>query len=345
MTPVLENCVLRSNLDGRNFALRNFSRILPPPPPAVAINDPRLSDGRAITPGTVTDLSVAATAAIAQSKLNLNGSLPSAWLGIGANQAARGDLSERVANKGALNGYAALDSGGLIPPANVATGAGAGKVNTVALKMPAEFTVGGTNPVTASGSFSATWNNTPDKSWFGVNGMLTLGPSLVPSFLSGLLPTQLLPTLDASKFTSGTFTILRLPVAAGLGAAHAVGILPDPGAKGDPNDYLGRDMQWHAFKSYISLQPTVPNVHITFNSQKGALCSITISSPLAGSVLFYRVNGGVFLEVHSADSAGTASNSITLSLLAGDFIEAYASRAGYNNSAIATYTVTPLLAA
>src|SRR4029077_12677742 len=142
------------------------------------------------------------------------------------------------------------------------------------------------------------------------------------------------------KFTTGVFDTDRLPVAVGLGPDHQGGIVPDPGLDGRAGDYLGRDMQWRPFVQEIAYQPRVPNVLITNVfpvsdtgpfSLASSHFSITIHSNLPGSFLFYRVNGGIFLEVHS--------DSKTFVAALNDFIEAYAAKPGYNNSVIASYKV------
>jgi hypothetical protein len=346
MILIIENGILHSNLDCRNFALLNLGRVLPPPAPLVSINDPRLSDPRAMIAGSVTNLSVAATAKIAQSKLNLNGNMPLRWLMWptipSENEGARGDITERVANKGVPGGYAPLDSTGRIPAANISAGAGVGSVNTVNLIMPDELPVGGTNPITSSGSFAPAWANVPDGSWFGVNGLVASALALEPFFLTGTIPLGLMPSLSATKFTTGVFSITLLPPGAPMGPTSSLGLVRDPGLSGDPHDYLGRDQQWHAFTKSVSLQPAVPGVIITLNSVKGGIYIVIVRSQLAGSVLFYRVNGGPFLQVPIAAAviSSPPPPSISLSLNANDFVEAYAAKAGYNNSPIATYTVT-----
>lgn len=339
MTPIIEDAVLGSHLDCQDFTILNIGRLLPVPSALVDIDDARLSDQRLILDGTVTDESVSSHAGISQSKLFLNGVIPPAWLGSGADQAAPGNLVERISNKGSANGYVPLGSGGLIPSIHIIAGPESGTVNTVKLLLPDEFKK--LAEITSSGTFNVLWENVPDVSWFGVYGTIGFSTDLIPSFITKTLPLEFMPDLVATKFTTGTFAVLRLPEAIGMGVNHSIGILPDPGANGAPGDYIGRDMKWHSFTTDLAYQPRVPNIQITVNFETPGMSTgafnVTIRCLLAQSVLFYRINGGAFTEVHVAP--GTSGNSITLNLSTDDFIEAYGSKPGYNNSDIATYVV------
>lgn len=332
MRRLVEDAALSSNLDCRGFALRNIFRFTPVPDNLADSNDPIMSGTGAILDGSVTNESVSETAAIAQSKLLLNGNMPPAWLGSSASQAARGDLAELLENKGATNGYVPLGPDGKIPVDVINVQFEPGTVNTVALSLPPEFNVAG-SPINETGSFAVSWNDVLDQSWFGAY-QVDLGPAgvLTPKFQTLPIPAQFLPvTLDAAKITTGTFSLERLPLAVGLGDDHAIGMIPDPGENGDANEFLGRDMQWRHFSLDQINQPTLPPVQIT--TVPGG---ISIHSPVQGSVLFYRVGGGIFLEVHVD---GVAENQIIITPDEGQFIEAYAARPGYNNSPITTFMV------
>jgi hypothetical protein len=145
------------------------------------------------------------------------------------------------------------------------------------------------------------------------------------------VPLELIPGFSATKFTSGVFALEKLPVASGLGPGHAAGIVPDPGELGNPNDYLGRDMQWHQFDADKVYQPTVPSPTIVLMSWSEELQSIHISCSLAGSTLFVRSIAVVFSQVE---------NPTSMSVPDGFYIEAYAAKSGYNNSDISSYKVT-----
>src|SRR4030095_11876313 len=108
----LDNGLLESDLDCRDFDLNNVGFVDPVPPNLVSSDDPRLSDARNPLPGSVTNASVALNAGILQEKLNLNGNIPTAWLGTTSTTAARGDLAEYLAHKAQPNGYAPLDGAG-----------------------------------------------------------------------------------------------------------------------------------------------------------------------------------------------------------------------------------------
>lgn len=98
-------------------------------------------------------------------------------------------------------------------------------------------------------------------------------------------------------------------------------------------------MKWHVFSGDISYQPVVPNVQIAINYMDAqGRFSVTIRSILKKSVLFYRVNGGNFTEVQIG---GLSDNHITLMVEQDDFVEAYASKAGYNNSPISSLLIQP----
>jgi hypothetical protein len=354
MTPRIENAALAWHLDCNNFVLRNVNKIQTKG--LLHDDDPRLRDARNMLPGSVYDLHVASVAfssitdppGIEQGKLNLNGQIPGAWLYAGVGdpfdpKAARGDVAERLSRKGAANGYTPLDATLRIPAAYVTPGANLGTVNTVILSQVPELKV--TDPtITSSGTFAVTWNNAPAISWYGVYTM-TAGPALASSFVTLPIPLELIPSLDATKFTSGLFSLSQLPKASGMGDGHSIGVTPDPAKEGDPNEYLGRDMQWHHFDSAITYQPTAPAPNIFLLSVKGENASVTIRSPLAGSKLFYRLNGVSFEEVHpslasSLLSDATTDISVTIDgLVNGDVVEAYAAKDGYNNSDITLYKV------
>src|SRR5580765_1531120 len=102
----LDNAILVSDLDADQHKILNLPSDQPLPAPIIQDN-------------SISDRHVNTAAGIVQSKLNLNGSIPSGWLGTVAGTAAAGDLAEYAANKGANNGYASLDSSGKIPTAQL----------------------------------------------------------------------------------------------------------------------------------------------------------------------------------------------------------------------------------
>lgn len=334
MIPILENAVLGSDLECDQKTLLNVNALDPVPSQLVAIDDPRLTDQRTPTANSVTNDSVADTAAIDQSKLSLNGSIPIAWLGAAATQAAQGDLVQFIAQKGVATGYCGLDANGKVLVGNLpTTGPQAGTVTSVEMMLPGEFSLLG-SPITSNGTFAASWVNVPDNSWFGVmTGKV--------EFLTEQIPLSLIPSLDGSKFGSGVFSVSMLPSAIGMGVNHAIGIVPDPGdgSKGQATDYLGRDMEYHHFDMDKSYQPTVPDVVIALGSYINETeAYVTIRSKLLGSSLFYALPGyPSFVLVVTSDT----DVHITIKMTVGDGVKAYAAKAGYNNSPVAVYVVPP----
>jgi hypothetical protein len=326
----LENGLLQSDLDAANFDLLNLGIIDPVPTNLVENDDPRLSDARAPLPGSVVNASVSNTAAIQQSKLNLNGAIPAAWLGITSTTAARGDLAEYKSKKGQPSGYAPLDGSGKVPATYLPTGVGTGTVTSVGITMPAEFTVTG-SPVTSTGTIAIGWAAIPALSWFGNDG----ASPAVPAFRTTPLPVSVIPGLDASKISSGVLAAARLPVAIGLGLTHAPGAAPDPGDGSGgalATDYLARDMTYKP-KPTIgpTYQPTVPNPAITpvATDVIGKVMSITDS--LAGTSLFYSTTSG---------TTGFAAYTSPVSIALGSTIWAYGAKLGYNNSSVVSAIAT-----
>lgn len=319
----IQNGLLLSDLDADGFNLLNVGSIVPVPLGLVADDDPRLTDARAPLDGSVTNESVAEDAAIAQSKLNLNGGIPAGWLGTTDTTAARGDLAEYIANKGQPDGYASLDSGGLVPVAQLPDGAGSGTVTSVGLTMPAEFNVTG-SPITSNGAFAVAWANAPGTSWFGND----TGGSATPAFKTTEIPGALIPDLDAAKITTGVFDPDLLPVAVGVGVSHAPGAVPDPEASGDVTDYLARDMTYQPVPTFdLPYQPNVPDPTFTVNPTGGG-ANVIVTRGLLGSNLFYAIDAGDF-----------AIYTGTVFVATGSVIYAYGAAAGYNNSSVVNESI------
>lgn len=344
MIPLLDNCKLATDLDFDGFSVKNSGKFLPVPSNAVGTDDPRLIDQRNILNGTVTNASVASTAAIDQSKLDLNGNIPTVWLGNTSIQAAQGNLVQLASLKGANNGYAALDANGRILASNMpSTGPQSGTVGAVSLSLPSkEFNVTTSSLVSGAGTLTAAWQNQPDNSWFGVFGPLGTSPLAdVPSFLTKQIPMDIMPDIDASKFTSGIFPVAMLPIVVGMGVGHAKGLLPDPNpAKGEPanaSDYLGRDGKWKPMQISVTYQPTLPDVQIILQTYIGTdTASILITCSNKKALIFYLQE-----PTYSNTPYMETQNPTVLSLAVGTIIHAYSAKAGYNNSGITTYTVPP----
>jgi hypothetical protein len=321
MHPLLENAELTTDLDCQFYDLLNVGALIPVPPPLVSTDDPRLSDARNPLPESVTDASVSDIAGIVQSKLDLNGSIPPDWLGTTSDTAAQGNLAEYLFNKAYPNGYASLDGTGKIPAAQLPLGIGTGTVTSIGLTMPTQFAVTG-SPVTASGVIAVNWTNITGSSWFG-NSSAT---SLPPTFNTGLLPVSLMPSLDASKVTSGVLDPARLPVAVGVGATHMPGAAPDPGVTGNVFDYLARDMTYKPIPSFgPGYQPVVPSPQLEISTGPEPYIVSIISTQLDGVSLFYSVNNpnAGFLPVPDTGE---------IILYTGQVVYAYGAKAGYTNS-------------
>ena len=295
---------------------------MPVPLNLVVTTDPRLSDARAPLDGSVTNASVAANAAIVQSKLNLDGLIPMSWLGTTATTAAQGNLAEYFANKGQPNGYASLDGTGKVPVAQLPVGAGLGTVTSVQLTMPGQFTVTG-NPITVAGTLGVTWNSIVGLSWFGnVNAS-----SLPPSFSSAPLPVSLIPSLGTTKIVSGVFDIARIPLAVGVGPSHAAGAAPDPGSTGSVFDYLARDMTYKQIPAFgPGYQPVVPDPNLAINAGPPPYL-VSITSSLSGVSLFYSIN-----QPTSGFTPVPGNGQITLQ--SGQTAYVYGALVGYTNSNI-----------
>jgi hypothetical protein len=263
------------------------------------------------------------------------------------NYAARGDLVQYKDVRGQLNGYCPLGSDGRIPPAFYPM-TSVGSVTRVELQMSVEFNVNPSVIDHGAGTLTTFWDDAPAVSWFGTSpsGQEEEAPgiSLHPKFHTSQVPVALIPNLDASKIDSGVFNLSRLPYAkmgemvlvpppagsAGssvLTSTSAPGILPDTGEKGDPTDYVARDMTYKKMAPPPAYEPQVPDPAITYVSGR-----ITITDSLVNAVCFYRLD---FTGQFAPAPAGPffVGDGVT--------VEAYAAKAGYQNSNIATFVVPP----
>ena len=244
MSQLIEDATLGTDLDGGGKDINNVNAMTPAPSNLVATTDPRMSDARIPLDGSVTNAKVASGAAITQDKLNLNGSIPPAWLGSSSGQAGSGNLTEYLAHKGQPNGYASLDGSGKVPAGQMPVGAGFGTVTSVGLAVPGTFTMtGDPSPITGAGAFAFDWISQAAEAWFGN----PFAFPAAPQFNTAPLPVGLIPSLDASILTTGTLLAVLLPIAVGLGIGHAAGAVPDPGDGSGgalATDYLARDMSY-----------------------------------------------------------------------------------------------------
>lgn len=348
MRPILQNAVLGSDLDCANLQLLNLGGFQPVPAELVSSKDPMLSDAREVLDASVVNDSISAVAQIDQSKLNLNGSMPAAWLtpvpiSAADYQAAQGSAAQPLSAKGAANGYAALDSNGLIPSAQVPHGATAGSVTSVGLTMPGRtFNVTG-SPVTSVGTLAVSWVDAPNNSYLAAAPIP--GGTLRPQFITTPFRQAFIPDFDASKLTTGELGRPRLQLAL-YGATHRRGMAPDPGQFTHPMSYLARSIHYHDFSQGIPRRPDLPPPQISVIFEKGDKgFTVVVRSAVKDSVLFYRVNDDPFKEAIQSNDDNNSDvfgfSSITLTLQFGDFVEAYAAKQGYNNSGMSSYEVTP----
>ena len=355
MTPILENAGLTSDLDCQNYSLKNIRLMTPVPENLVAINDPRLTGGRMVPDGSVTDDSVNATAAIDQSKLSLNGVIPPSWVtGVAlighTPKAAAGNLAEFQSRKNVANGYAGLDSVGKVAAPHFAAGPATGSLTQIGIAVPDPYTVTPAN-ISSSGTFAVHWKTAPANMWFGSDGTLDFQHHefIYPFYVTGDIEGGLLGGVPCSKFVSGAFPVARWPLAK-YGSVHNQGMVPDPGSTGAANMYLARDMTYKNFvvnDPAVVYQPRISNPTIVLDDwDRAGAVDITIRTRQKGAFLFYRVtpqgsSPGSFKEVLHGSTPDDIH--ITLTVNEHAFIEAYAAKQGYINSDIEEWTViTPL---
>jgi hypothetical protein len=323
MTPVIEDSVLGTDLDAQFHSLLNVKSLDPVPLNLATSDDTRLTDVREPIPGSVVNASVAPDAAIDQSKLNLNGSIPTAWLGTTAGTAAPGDLAEYISNKNQPGGYVGLDSTGQIPTSALPDGAGLATVTSIGISLPPELILlpPVVNPITGSGVFKIGWLPMGGAAWFGAP---TGGP---PGYQSAPIPLSLVPNLNAGQVTSGQFPPERMTVAI-YGAGSAPGAVPDPGGTGgDPTDYLARNMTFRAAPIVaVGYQPQLPDPTFSKQADGSSNTKVFAGSTVGDVVFFYSVtsNSTGFAEFPNPGYV-TVPNSST-----GVWI--YSSRVGWNNS-------------
>ena len=134
----------------------------------------------------------------------------------------------------------ALSGGTLSATPPTGGGGGSGTVTSVALTMPAGFSVSG-SPVTASGTFavatalSGVLKGTGSGFSPAVAGVDYLAPNGDGSALSNL---------NGAAIASGVIAAARLPLMGPSGVMHGPGAVPDPGSGGGNTRYLREDGAW-----------------------------------------------------------------------------------------------------
>lgn len=133
-----------------------------------------------------------------------------------------------------IDGTTITISGGSIS----APGALGGTATSVGISVPAIFIVAG-SPVTHSGTITISLaTEISNTVWAGP----TTGVAATPTF-RGLVPADI-PSLDAAKIATGTFSTARIPIMVGSGASHAPGAVPDPPSTSGTTKFLREDGTW-----------------------------------------------------------------------------------------------------
>jgi hypothetical protein len=343
---VLNNASLSTDLDAAGHKILNLPNDQPLPPPVIPA-------------GTIIDSMVSASAAIEQSKLSLNGSIPTAWLGASSTTAAQGNLTEYTANKDQPNGYPSLDNTGKIPLGELPASVGTGTVTSVGVTTANGVSATG-GPITSSGSFtfslgaitpaSVSVTGTAGAGYVKLAPQSTYATQFPAIFVENsanrlafqnatgiaiyfnpqnLTATRQIVFPDKSGTAAYTSDI---PVTfVGVGSSHATGLVPDPGGSGTTTDYLARDATWKSLPASASYQPTMttPTINASTNTTGPRL--ITFGPTHANVFMFYDIgsNTGPFIEWDNVSS-------ISLPILTTIYV--YAARPGYTNSAMGNYT-------
>jgi hypothetical protein len=311
----------------------------------------------------LTDANIANDANIAQSKLNLNGAIPASFIGTTSTTAAQGDLAEYVANKSQANGYASLDGDGKIPSAEMPVLAGTGTVTNMSV-VTANGISGSVATSTTTPAVTLTLGNiTPDSvtvNGTGGAGFLLLRDQTSDATVTGqtklwsnsignLCYTSLGTATHTAKFTfspmtathtynfpntTGTLAMTSDLATAmvGVGGSHKGGLVIDTGASGSATDYLARDASWKAIPGAgaVTYAPTVATPILSPSANSSGPRTVSISDATGGVNIFYNVG--------SSTTPFTFYPGGTVSVTGGVTIYSYAARAGYNNSAMASYT-------
>lgn len=310
----LDNAILVSDMDAAGHKILNLPSDQPLPPVV-------------IPNGAVTDANVAAAAGIQQSKLNLNGSIPTSWLGTTSTTAAEGSLAEYVANKGVASGYAALDSTGKVPTAQLPILAGTGTVTSVSVVTANGISGTVANPTSTPAITLSLGSITPNAiaiNGTGGNGWMEFAlqspnPAVSSIYLRIWANTAGLLSFGHSTGTNGH----AVSVGASTLSTDRTYDLPDK------NGTIAMTSDITTSPSY---QPVAPSPTITASGNTTGARNITFTSPLANVNIFYEIdsNAGPFIYYGGG----------TVSLASGGthIIYAYSAEAGWSNSSFSTYT-------
>lgn len=354
MKPSLNKANLRTDLDAQGHKIINLPSDQPLPPQPIA-------------DGSITDVKVHPTAAIQQSKLALTGDIPPSFLGSTGTTAVQGDLGERFSNKDQPNGYPSLDSSAKIHISQLPALAGTGTVTTVSVVTangisgtvasstttpaitlslatitPTSITIGGGG----GDGFITFASQTSDPTGFATLKIWSDANEKFCFASAGINGTQGFkvkfdgPTLTADRVYHwpdkfGTIQLdSDIPTAmVGVGGSHKGGLVIDTGASGSANDYLARDATWKSAATFSAptYQPQAPTPQLFPTTNTTGARTVTIGpNGLTGASLFYQVGGG--------GTGPFIPYTAGVSVAAGAIIYSYSSKAGYTNSALASYT-------
>jgi hypothetical protein len=225
---------------------------------------------------------------------------------------------------------------------------GSGTVQSVALSLPNIFTVTG-SPITASGTLTATLASQSQNLFFGSPNGSSGAPSFralvaadIPSLdaakiTSGTFSTSAIPSLDAAKITSGTFSTSQIPnLAASKITSGTIDAARLGSGTADSTTYLRGDNTWQviSFSKLISVedQPATKTYSTAdsqkvINSNNGATYTLNNSATEGTQLTFYGGATGLTLHASTANGivnvsylctdATLTNNSVTLTLIGG----------------------------
>lgn len=357
----LNNGILVSDLDANNHKITNLSV------------DQQYPGTANVADNSILNIKIASNAAILQSKLNLNGVIPTAWLGSTSTTAAQGNLVELLANKAANNGYAGLDGAGKVTtgelPTNIPTGwlgvtsTTAAQGNLVEL-LSRKAQVNGYASLDSGGKIPV--GQLPDSAGVGtvtsvgmtVPSILTLSGS--PVTTSGTLAVSLTNAAAVSWFGNPTapaavpiFNTTALPIAlipsldtakittgtlaaARLPVMIGVGGSHAIGAVPDPGA-SGTATDYLARDATYKAIPGVSSYQPVI-PQVAMPASTNTTGARTITITSLSVPGSAIFYNKSDDALGFRPYTGSITVQPEQYVDSYAAKAGYTNSTMRRYT-------